>query len=152
MAVIGGYYGYLIAQSNTGLHDRLMSDKEFQNSITSSLNSISTIKFVNSSVGAIAILLSIVSWVGLFFFWAPARVIFVINLPITYIIAPVTSTLLSMAIQSELPPEFTTPPNIPMLEATSQSLVVIGALVQGALLIVLFSNMGKPLFGNSNAK
>ena len=123
MAVIGGYYGFLIGQNSMGLHEKLMADKELQNSITSSLNSISTIKLVNSSVGATAILLSIVSWVGLFFFWAPARVIFVISLPITYIIAPVTSTLLSMAIQSELPPEFTAPPNIPILEAASQSLV-----------------------------
>jgi len=152
MAVIGGYYGYLIGQISMGLHEKLMSDKEFQNSITSSLNSISKIKLVNSSVGAIAILLSIISWVGLFFFWAPARVIFVISLPMTYIIAPATSTLLSMAMQSELPPELITPPNIPILEAASQSLIAISAIIQGALLIILFSNMSKPLFGNSDAK
>lgn len=152
MAFIGSYYGYLIGQNSMELHEKLMSDKEFQNRITNSFNSISTIKLVNSSVGAIAILLSVISWVGLFFFWAPARVIFIINLPITYIIAPVTSTLLTMAIQSELPPELTRPPNIPMLEAASQSLIAISALIQGALLIILFSSIGKNLFGNIGAK
>ena len=152
MAVIGGYYGYIIGQNSMGLHEKMMADKEFQNSIISSLNSISTIKLVNSSVGTIAILLSIASWVGLFFFWTPARVIFVISLPITYIIAPVTSTLLSLAMQNELPPELIAPPNILILEAASQSLVAISAIIQGALLIILFSNMSKHLFGISDEK
>lgn len=146
MGAIVGYCGYKKEQNMPNIHEKLMSDTLFSKGAASAFDSVSSLKQASNIVNATAIILGLVSWVGLFMIWAPSRIIFIFSLITTYAIAPVFNIKLVQAFESEQISNVTEVMQLNAFESPDQIMLAVSAFINGALYVMLATNLTKHLF------
>ncbi len=146
MGAVGGYYGYELAQSIPNLHERMMEDEEFTNKVISAFDSVSSLRNTSNIINMGALILGVASWAGLFMLWRPARIIYLVSLILSFIIAPIFNAQLIDALNTGVFAEINSQYQTPSFEPWSQIMLAITAFANGALLVVIFTNLGNNLF------
>lgn len=151
LGAIGAYYGYQIAQSIPDMHERLMSDEDFSEKVITNMNSLSSLTLVKNITNYTAIILGFVSWVGLYMLWRPSRLIFVASILVSYFISPIIGNIYTNELNKGILGEIMAQSNIPSFEPWSQIILVTMGLINGALLLIIYSNLSNHLFNNKHA-
>ena len=92
LAILGAAYGIYVGVSGGESAAELLSKENFEGNFEKEVRDfhryISERQTFRSSITAISIILVVVSWIGLFKFWNPARVIFCGYLFFAYLVSP----------------------------------------------------------------
>ena len=152
LGAIGVYYGYQLAQNMPDIHGKLMTDEFISIEIKNKMDSLSTFTLIKSIINYSAIILGLISWVGLYLLWHPARLLFVASIVLSYFIVPVVSNVYSIDLNKGVLSEMIAQSNIPSFEPWSQLALVTMGLISGVLLTIIFSSLGNQLFNSNHVR
>jgi hypothetical protein len=129
------YYGLLLAE------ETLMANEAPQPQAGSAWESV--LWFLGGGlVGFGGTMLAVVAWLGLFVFWKPARVLYAVYLALVYVLVPLVGGVLLSSGEVDVTTSVVSPLQMPWLQALRS----IISLLEGAILVVVFSGVGAHLF------
>ena len=85
------YIGTTLGDTADEFVSEMLANEELQKQVHKFTDSFSSAQTTETTLVAATSLLALISWIGLFKFWKPARVIFLVHLALAYLLAPITN-------------------------------------------------------------
>ena len=143
-------YGVYIATtlSDTAIEfaTELQANEELQKQVRSFTDSFSSAQTTKTTLGAATSLLALISWIGLFKFWKPARVIFLVYLALAYFLAPITNYSYSKLLLNGPLSDYYGALFINNLNPFAVILGTAGTAFNTLIVIIIFTTFGRNLF------
>jgi hypothetical protein len=134
LAAFSGYLGLLLGA------EALMSDEALQPQAATARETVLGLLMGLLAFGGTV--LAVVAWLGLFVFWKPARILYAIYLGLVYLALPSVGGILHSSEQANVSASLLLQLQSPWIEALES----ITALLEGAILVIVFSRVGAHLF------
>ncbi len=152
VAILGAAYGLYVGVSGGRAAAELLSKESFTEELKEEMQDfyryMSERQSIKSTISTVSIVLVILSWIGLFKFWKPARILFCAYLFVAYAVSPFLDIGLDgLSITSELYGFYCSL----LMErpgAVAQILATINIAFDTAIVLIVFSAYGSSLFNN----
>jgi hypothetical protein len=135
LGAYSGHYGLLLAE------EALMSDEIHQPQAANAWEDVLGLLGAGL-VGFGGTMLAVITWIGLFFFWKPARILYAVYLGLVYLLLPLVGGILYSSTEADASTSLSQV-QTPWIDALGS----IISLLDGAILVIIFSAVGSHLFG-----
>ena len=128
----------------------LINNKELMQELVAHTEQSSQIQSIRWSITIITSCLIVITWIGLFKFWKPARILFLINLGLIYLLSPIVDYYFTIQLMESPLAEFYNSLYLMSQNPIVKILGTVGTAISTCIAMIIYTCSGKTLFDESS--